>query len=252
MINPVHTSCKNCVFASYTNKTQTGCELKYIDQFKKNHEEILEAYDDDLDFYIINNKKCLGYRELAWFKSLDMEHSTVLEKKEYFIKNNHINYLLVIDLQNMNSNLETLKKTILDAPYKPQKIILIRCTQDVDKFSFDLLNQFLIDAQLSNISWRIQTMTSEEHEFENTLHTIISLNKKNRFIAYIRNTKNNCFNLADILVKANDIVYNNMQKFDIISDSEKRCVIFSAPSYRFEMLVLKKDIFQESEKYIYV
>lgn len=252
MINAVHTSCKNCVFAIYDQKTQTGCELNYIDGFKNNQEEIIEVYDDELEFFVINNKKCLGYRELSWFKSLGMENSSIAEKKEYFLKNNHINYLLVIDLKNMNTNLEKLKESILRCVYKPQKIILIRYAYDVEKFSFDVLDRFLKETNLSNTPWRIQTMEDNESKFEDTLHTIISLNKKNRFIAYIRAKENESYDLNSVLVKANNITYTEMKKFDIISDIEKCCVIFSAPSYRFGMLVLKKDIFQHDEHYIYV
>lgn len=252
MINAVHTACKNCVFAIYNKQTQSGCELNYIDDFKKNNEEIIEVYDNDLEFFVINNKKCLGYRELSWFKGLGLEDATMAKKKDYFLTNNHINYLLVIDLKDMDSSLEALSKSILRCSYKPQKVILVRYTKDIEKFAFDVLDKFLRDTNLSSTPWRIQTMENNESKFEDILHTIISLNKKNRFIAYVRYKENENYYLKEILLKANNIVYEQMKKFDIISDLEKRCVLFSAPSYRFGMLVLKKDIFQDNGHYTYI
>ena len=59
-INAVHTPCKNCVFAIYDNITQTNCALHYLDIYRDKDIEILEAYDNDKEFYIINNKKCIG------------------------------------------------------------------------------------------------------------------------------------------------------------------------------------------------
>jgi hypothetical protein len=252
MIDVVHTCCKSCEFAQYSGITQTGCALDYIQKFADNSVEILEAYDDDLEFYVINNKRCLGYRESTWFKSVGMENATIEEKKQYVIENNHINYLLVIYLKNMVNDLSILEDRIVSLKYKPKKIILVRYATDIEDFSFQVLNDFLKRTKLDQISWRIQTMENEDDTFENVLHNILSLNKKHRFVLYIKYDETSIYPINDIVNKGNDIAYEKIGKFDIISNSNKSCALFSAPSYRFALMSLKKDMFQEELCYTYI
>ena len=72
----LHTSCKDCIFIRYgacgspiEEKSQSGCEMKlvgpHIDtegQLSIRHVnsdiEVLEAYDDEEEFFVLNNTKC--------------------------------------------------------------------------------------------------------------------------------------------------------------------------------------------------
>jgi len=65
-VGKLHTSCKNCIFAIYKGKTQIECKLEEITHLAENNVEILEAYDEEKEFYIVNNNKCLKYRESNW------------------------------------------------------------------------------------------------------------------------------------------------------------------------------------------
>ena len=53
-IKPIHTPCKDCTFAIYEGKTQNGCHLNLLEKYKNKNLEILEAYDEQKEFYIIN------------------------------------------------------------------------------------------------------------------------------------------------------------------------------------------------------
>lgn len=59
----LQTSCKNCIFAVYEGITQTGCVANRLKKFDKN--DIIEAYDNEKEFYVIN-KFCNLYRPLSW------------------------------------------------------------------------------------------------------------------------------------------------------------------------------------------
>lgn len=67
-INPrVHTACKNCVFAEYDGATQIGCEVGRLEKYIEiSPEDVLECYDDEKEFCVINNKFCLYYRSDRW------------------------------------------------------------------------------------------------------------------------------------------------------------------------------------------
>ena len=69
MINQLHTSCKDCAFAVYSGKTQTGCSAEILDRYRENGAEIVESYDDSgKEFFVINNKLCSHHREKEWAK----------------------------------------------------------------------------------------------------------------------------------------------------------------------------------------
>jgi len=66
-VSQVHTTCRHCVFAQFdeTGKTQTGCKLGKIDDYKNAGVEVLEVFDDkDVEFYLINGRFCMFYRNL--------------------------------------------------------------------------------------------------------------------------------------------------------------------------------------------
>lgn len=56
---PIKTSCKNCAFAIYEDRSQIACAFNRISKFDKN--DIIEAYDDQKEFYVIN-RSCNYYR----------------------------------------------------------------------------------------------------------------------------------------------------------------------------------------------
>ena len=45
------TSCKDCVFAEYSDDTQTGCEAKRLQLL-----ETVECYDNEKEFFVVGNK----------------------------------------------------------------------------------------------------------------------------------------------------------------------------------------------------
>ena len=55
----IHTPCKDCVFAIYDDKTQINCSQDCIDKYKKLDVPIVEVYDDDKEFYVIEGRKCI-------------------------------------------------------------------------------------------------------------------------------------------------------------------------------------------------
>lgn len=55
------TSCKDCVFAEYEDITQVSCQADRLKFFG----DIIEAYDNDKEFYVINDV-CTYYRPPFW------------------------------------------------------------------------------------------------------------------------------------------------------------------------------------------
>ena len=58
----IKTSCKECVCSIYKDATQTGCSF---DRIKKFGTDVIEAYDDNKEFYVIK-RFCNFYRNPKW------------------------------------------------------------------------------------------------------------------------------------------------------------------------------------------
>lgn len=248
-INPLHTCCKKCVFSIYDNKTQIGCHLDYLDRYKKSGAEILDVYDDDLEFNVINNKKCLGYREDYWFAKypgdLDISKKIDLVKQDLYIK-----YLLVLDLKFIESKdtLNKISEQISGLKYKPNKIIIIRYKNQVLEYGFNVIYDFL-KMCLPKTPWRIQTIEDDNAKFESILHGITSINKKHRFIVSLQSDANLTV-LGQIIEKANSVVYDELSFMHAISDHDSKILLYSAPSYRFLLHEEGKDLFTDQTYHI--
>jgi hypothetical protein len=242
-IEAVHTPCKNCIFAKYENITQVGCHIDYIEKYKNTGASILEAYDDEKEFYIINNKKCIGYRENSWFVHKKMGEASLEQKIAFFKEHNFLHYMAIINLDQFNDSetIAKLTKELSLLQIKPRKIIFIRYTNNKNH-PYGLIQQILKEANL-NCKWRIQTMLDHQ-KYEQTLHESINLNKKYRFILAINKPTENLNRIIDL---ANKTVYSDMAMFCLIKNKDQSSMIFSTVNYRHLLLIDNKDLFTSDE-----
>jgi adenylate kinase family enzyme len=248
MINIVHTPCKNCGFAIYEGQTQTDCALKYIDVYKEKNQEIIEVYDQEKEFFVINNKKCPGYREQKWFDSLDTKCDTLEDKIEIFHKYNFIHYLLIVNLDSLTKDqFINLCEQISELKIKPSKIILVRYPpiNNQEIFPYEYLKQ-TIDKYFANISWRIQTVVDQSISYEFMVQNIVSVNKKYRFVASLSEHNTD---ISKIITHANSIVVNDLGSFMVISNANKSCIVFSSIVYRYSMFMDQKNILSDESNY---
>ena len=63
LLQEINTSCKDCVFATWEEDTQVGCDLGKIKLYKERKTPIIEAFDDeDKEFFVVK-AWCSTYRE---------------------------------------------------------------------------------------------------------------------------------------------------------------------------------------------
>jgi hypothetical protein len=230
-INTIHTPCKNCVFAEFNNNTQIDCHLKYIDKYKNKNVSILEAYDDEKEFYIINGKKCLGYRENKWFKQFDLQDAPVEDKINKFLETNTLDYLLTINLKNITlDQLDIMLKQISECEIQPKKLILIRYVDNDKSLQYTNIEELLQKYSVKYI-WRIQTILDLSLSYSSILHNIITMNPKYRFIVNNEQFNND---LTHMIKTTNRVVHEDLDQFDVLSNKDKSCIVFSSLVYRFD------------------
>lgn len=248
-ISIVHTSCKNCVFAKYDSKTQTGCALDYLNKHKDNGTEIIDAYDNDLEFYIINQKKCNGYRENSWFVSKGLPEDSSLQSKIDLFKNlNIIGYTLIINFIEIGSTPEdmiNLSNSLKTISIPPQKTVFIRGPEGNETTIYKNINNLLVGANI-NCKWKIQTMVDDSISNENILHNAINENKNSRFVCALKKSKSN---IGSIIAKGNTIVHTDLKQFTVLTDTEHSAYLFGTGVYRYSLLEHHKDILEDKDNF---
>lgn len=248
-INIIHTPCKQCVFAKYENITQTDCELGYIDAYKKNHtENVLEVYDNDKEFYVINNKKCVGYRENKWFKQFDAEMADLEIKKQIFFEHNRLDYISCIYIDDMTkTELENIFLQISLLKPKPAKVIIIRYPNRISKkeYSYDSISSIINQHKL-DMPWEIKTVV-DNIKYEEFLTFVVLGNKKHRFILNIDAYFND---VQHIISGGNNIIYHQLETFMVLSNAEETVRLFPAAVYRYSIMDNGIDLLSQKELYI--
>jgi hypothetical protein len=115
------TSCKDCCFAEYDKNTQIDCNLDKLSKFRKANIEILEAYDNEKEFFVIKSKTCVCHRTKEWAK---LYSDKILEKlkEETKLKCDVIVYL---DSKNTKYDLEKTISSINYSEITANKVIII-------------------------------------------------------------------------------------------------------------------------------
>ena len=229
-IKAIHTPCKNCVFAKYENQTQTDCHLDFLNKFANKNIEIIEAYDEEKEFNIINGKKCHGYKENKYFIARNLENTSIEEKISYVKNLFKINYTIILNIKNFNNEeLKAFATTIKALSIKPKNIVLIRYQEDKKTYGYKFLNHFFEECgQLDK--WKIQTVIDPEETQENIVHKIINTNKDSRFIMYINKDYSD---FDKIIEYAQKCIYEDLSTFEILSNSNKDSVLFNSSVYSY-------------------
>lgn len=243
-IDIIHTSCKKCVFADYNDNTQIGCMLGLIEKLNQKNIEIIEVYDNEKEFFVVNNKKCVGYKEEIYFENRGMIDASIEEKINYIKQKLVINYAIVINLNKYNDkSMNKLSKAISELTIKPSVVYAIRYKKDRTKYSYDKVKTFLDDCKIPK--WKIKTILNNKESYENIIHHTINENKANKFVLSING---NFDSIETIVLKAQKIIYEELSRFIVLSNSKKQSILFNTDVYRFA-LHHNNDILTNTKEY---
>ena len=79
--------------------------------------------------------------------------------------------------------------------------------------------------------WRIQTILDLSLSYSSILHNIITMNPKYRFIVNNEQFNND---LTHMIKTTNRVVHEDLDQFDVLSNKDKSCIVFSSLVYRFD------------------
>jgi len=203
-----NTPCKKCVFAEYEGDTQKDCQFRILDKYQELGVELIGAYDEEKEFFVIKDRICPYARGEQWLRDYGDDIDGQLEKELQY-KYNIVFFLdKDTDLEELLLGVEKINNSSI---CKPKLITLIRAKHTKIKPSEieERLNAMNIAA------WKISNVMQDVPR-EKLIDDIVKLDKKNSVHVFVFDYSNIPDNLLD---KINNYSIKELNLFGII-DSE--------------------------------
>ena len=214
------TSCRNCLFAIYDGKTQTGCEANRIEKFGS---LVVEAYDDLKEFYVIN-RLCNLYRPLYWNNGIK---DVVTAKKETCLT-----FDLLIECDGIDEEYyDIIKCELNNINYtsKMYKVVLFHSyenTKEQKQLISNIYKDFP-DITISMYFNRIEYICAFMSKTKNSFHMILN--------------KNNIKDCGIFVNKVNEFINEDLKRFVICKDSNRVAISNMACRILYPNLYLDYD-----------
>jgi len=211
-ISALSTTCKECLFAKYDGSTQVGCELGRIEKVKTHPVyQLVEAMDDEKEFYVINYHLCLYQRIKGWphdYKPMEEMISEV--KDEIKMRWGAILILRDEDENNM-SRVEKRLNEIFNQKNPPSWVGIVNDDKELDVYwIIDYLNK-------KEVVWHIQS--SEESRDRDAIDIILDKTKHRGFSFYAVFESDKEISL-DFYKSIHENVIDGMLQYSVIKDED--------------------------------
>tara|TARA_Y100000361_G_scaffold44103_1_gene38106 strand:- start:98 stop:910 length:813 start_codon:yes stop_codon:yes gene_type:complete len=128
--NEINTSCKDCVFSTWEDDSQIGCELGKIALYREKGTTIIEAFDDeDREFFVVK-AWCSTYRDDLWKIAYSDKNLHEQLDQETYPKVSYAIIMDNLDKEGFQKTLDSIKKQAY-----PAKRVIVTCTSPKDYIS---------------------------------------------------------------------------------------------------------------------
>ena len=219
----INTSCKDCVFAIYDSKTQSGCDFDRITKF----ENVVEAYDEDKEFFVIP-RLCTYYRDSDW--------NNGFIDKNLVRKESGLTFDVFFDLNKIsNEYIDKLDSLISYMNWGNDGIISSETFYDLSKIQYRMFHNQVPREQRNQISQFYMkhanaSLTVNELDDGIFLHDKLMKTRNTYHVIISSDTEFD----VDILIKANELVNDDLKKALLIK--HKDVYIVSNLAYKMHVL----------------
>lgn len=147
----METACKLCVFAKYEGKTQVDCKLKQLDVYRRNAVEIIDAYDDDNEFFVVKGH-CNYFRSDRWLKKYEKVENFDPIVKAIAEAEFDVDWFVYCDAATLHKLSNTLSE-INKWKIKPKRVIIVY--HDPQKLSLSALHDIVFDGKY-DFAWQVK------------------------------------------------------------------------------------------------
>lgn len=229
--NKLHTSCKDCKFAVWNGITQTACQFELLDKYK----EVVPAYDEDKEFFVINNDVCLLKRQN---KSTHTAADAVAMIS--------IRYHAIV-IYKGNKNFKKCLEHLVDQEIKP-KLITIIVPHNIKINNITKIHEILNNTK---IKWKMSCKLSEDTVANYIDVCIETQTGEDKLPWYL--VVNSDFNLPkDYLKQFNDRLIFGLEQFGLVKplDIERNGLLVKT-SFHAYLGGSRKDLIENKFKNTY-
>lgn len=195
----IETPCKFCVFAKYDGKTQTDCELGLLKKYREYSTQIIEAYDEESEFFVID-KVCLGHRGPEW-KKRNQDQSTLAEQVLNKIREVKMPLLVLMPEPKDWHKFRKSIQSLLDQTHQPKELVIYNKWLSPQK-----MTKILEEMIGTSFRWRIETVIEDNPD----IYRYIDRTVKNKPYGYYAILKEDTKLNPDTFIKIGDIAtYGN-------------------------------------------
>lgn len=202
--------CKNCVFALYNGKTQDGCYLGMLERYKEAGINVIEAYDEDNEFYVIDGA-CI--RKL----SKEVAGDITLEQAKKIVDSHLLIKWQAIILTDSPETLDKMLDKLYQQEIHPDHVTVV-ASNSVPPTK--LAKQF---RKYPVKSWRVQTMEDTKLTRENAIDLVIDHYKIPYYVVLTPESELE----PEFSTVLNDVINNKLISFGVIEYPEKKIDIYS-------------------------
>jgi len=141
------TPCKNCIFAKYTGITQTDCKLNKLELFKQHNIQIIEAFDEEKEFYVIKNRTCRWFRNDRWIHT----NQDIEAQKEYLDQETLTQFQAIVFANDDIKDLDITVDSLLAQLLPPVHITIIR-----PPYCETSITELVSKGLMLSCQWRVQ------------------------------------------------------------------------------------------------
>lgn len=203
------TSCKLCIFAEYEGFTQVGCKKGRIKKYKDSASTVIEAYDEDKEFYVIKDRTCMFRRTQVWLDRLGEDpHESTIDVHLRLESQPSVHIIILLK----DKTLEDLEKTVRSLSgleILPVKITVVVSPKNRINPS-DIKEIFDKD---SIVPWRIQGLVFDLSD-KKAIHMTQKTCKSQYYGVIDAGSEVD----SDVLNVINDVVIDHLLQFAMIED----------------------------------
>lgn len=165
----IETPCKDCVFATYLENTQNGCQLGRIEKFLARG-EAREVYDEDKEFYVVNRKCSTNrHKDSPWPAEAKQEDWAAKVRKEIALTLDVIVVFTNHVFEDAERTIESLTKQTLP-PHHVWFVINQDLAGPEQRIGPGRLISLLKE---TNLSWNVNQITLPDRTVEDCVDMVV-------------------------------------------------------------------------------
>lgn len=171
-MSEIRTCCRNCPFALYEGKTQTDCSLGRLDKYQRQNVSVVEAYDEEKEFFLIKERICPYCRTPDWAEKNKGKDLTEVAKAE-----NALRLEVVVPVE--AGEFDKAKETIRSVENQTRPVFRLNIAINQCEYT---PATFITELRTKSFDWNVYA-ANEKLSRGMLVHRAVEHSKSNYFIA---------------------------------------------------------------------